>query len=573
MHIFDLPPGHNERDIKRAYAKALKKIDVDESPGEFQQLYNAYQQALYDLEEQQWENGNQSEPQAQDNAMAMEANAADISQASSQGTGERTGDSSTLESALAEPWPSELSGEEQWQLPDSEQTEEHTELPQTPIEQQDVNEEELNEEQQAIAQHYQHQLEILDDKLTQLLATPKQCKQLYSWLFLNEFPELNDYDFWIEASRLVYHRLADSQSPEFKGKRPDITREVLDFLDSIFNWFEHLQDPGEPAYNHHQTLYNRVQDLHGVVPVAQTPNPPQEPDAEQSIQAYGLLAFIADASILIAVFGLLYALLDGSVIQALFSADTLPIAAIVYYIAIISSPMQATLGQTMINRKVFTMTGARPSFMESIKRGSGLFIALLCVVFIRLYDIDLSKDVAVFTSWGVAAISYLCWKTLNNTQLVHTAPRLKGFKREKELFPHTIFSGAIDFFCLSFLIGAFSTKTPVILDPLYVSIIGLLYYISMVASPLQGTIGQLILRYRIVDMQGNRPSLLDAVKRASGFICLSVSALLAHWNQTVIIGKYEWQLMILLPAIAFFVWQYFNNSLLVKKPPSSPTNQ
>lgn len=573
MDIFNLPPGHSERDIKRAYAKALKKIDIDENPDEFQQLHNAYQHALLDFEEQQRKA--ESQPLEDTQTGCADADSMEASRQLDAHLHEANhNNNETVESF-------EQAQESLWQMPEGEGDNEQEQTIESHWEPEESNEtspEEasLSEEQEATAQHYQQQLELLDQKLEQLLAMPKECKQLYPWLFLNEFPELNDYDFWIEASRLVYHRIADSQSPEYTGKRPDITREVLAFLDSIFNWFEYLQDPEEPAYNHHQTLYNRVQDLHGVVPAEHDAKPHRDSKPERSKQVYGLLAFIADAFILIAIFGLFYTLLEGSFIHELYRIEAIPIAAFAYYVATILSPMQATLGQTMANYKVVTLTGERPSFMDSVRRGSGLFVALICVVALRLFDEHLSAGVTILATWGIIAFSYFSWKKLNRTKLIETTLQLEDHKAEKEIFPYTILAGVIDFFFLFFVIDAlhkdFSGRFPALFDPLLVPIVILLYYISMVASPLQGTIGQLVFRYRVVDMQGGRLSPLDTIKRASGFICLSIFAYLAYWNQAILVGKYEWQLTILFPTIAFFIWKYFNKSLLVPRSSSTPPN-
>nr|WP_306667746.1 RDD family protein [Pseudoteredinibacter isoporae] len=366
---------------------------------------------MYDLEEQE---ENPTPDDHPSNCAASESEPAslqaDVQLAEASQNGNDTVDS--FEQAQESLWQSDESdnNNEQWQEAESQREPEKAEstVPEG---------EPLSEEQQAIAQHYQQQLERLDQQLERLLATPKECKKLHSWLFLNEFPELTDYEFWIEASRLVYHRIADSQSPEYKGKHPNITREVLDFLDSIFNWFEYLQDPEEPAYNHHQTLYNRVQSLHISVDLDALLDSSSSSETTSSFTQRFFATFI-DCILLSLFFILCSWAFKESIPNTLFTAEVMSLLAFLYYLTAVTSPLQGTIGHWVASSKVVTSHGEPPSVFDALRRGSGFIVLLVCIALPYQQGVELSGGKLAQAIIVVPMVALYAWTHFNNTLLV-----------------------------------------------------------------------------------------------------------------------------------------------------------
>lgn len=60
--ILGLQPGVEERDIKRRYAKLVKNCRPEDSPEAWQQLHDAYEQALRYDDEDQWQEEEEEQP-------------------------------------------------------------------------------------------------------------------------------------------------------------------------------------------------------------------------------------------------------------------------------------------------------------------------------------------------------------------------------------------------------------------------------------------------------------------------------------------------------------------------------
>ncbi|EKG1116863.1 J domain-containing protein, partial [Escherichia coli] len=60
--ILDLQPGAEERDIKRRYAQLVKNCRPEDDPAAWQQLHDAYEQALRYDDEDQWQEEEEEQP-------------------------------------------------------------------------------------------------------------------------------------------------------------------------------------------------------------------------------------------------------------------------------------------------------------------------------------------------------------------------------------------------------------------------------------------------------------------------------------------------------------------------------
>lgn len=555
MEIFDLPNGHSERDIKRAYAKALKKIDVDENPEQFEQLHNAYKQALYEHEEQLNHELTSHENLTLDSHPENTANQ-DVIEAGialDQSLSEDWGSSQQAQKAQAEEehWPEQDSTGEQ--LATSEASPHYAE-------QNSIDENKLE-------QHYQQQLEAMDNKLELLLKQPKQCKKLYSWMFLNEFSELSDYDFWIDASQLTYDRIAFSQSPDNKEKRPDITEEVLMFLDSIFNWSEYLEDPQEPAYNHHQTLYNRIQGLQGLQVSSPAPVINSKPDTENNFHVVGLFALIIDYLVFFAAFSALKTLFSSTALQWLFHDLSMPVAALVYYIACIVSPMQGTFGQYFSNLMVETYNHTRPTFVDALRRSAGLGVLVIFSITANIYELDFSDQPVTLFIAALPVLVYSAWRLCKNTQLKERVP--KNGILFKDTLRVSILALAIDSLVLIVLLvliqEAFNFPAILALEGSHGPAIHLIYYLLFLASPLNGTIGHFALKVKVVSRSFGKPTLKDISRRSVGLLYFTALGYLTFLLPEQIQTQFQGLPAILLPATAYLIWMYFNKSHLVAR--------
>lgn len=552
MDIFNLAQGHSERDIKRAYAKALKTIDVDEHPEQFQQLHQAYKQALFDFE------------QAQADELKEQAKESFIP------SGQSVVDASNLDSVLA--MENQLAmdaarnmGESNHDLrqENHEQWLDHDALT-APL-----ADEDFSHQAQAIetdkSAAYTQQLAKLEGQLEQLLSEPNQCIKLQAWLFLNEFPELTDYDFWLEASQLVYDKIAFSQSADFKGKKPDISREVLMFIDSIFNWFEYLADPEEPAYDHHQCLYNRIQDLHGISPPSANTQNGQQKGEGFHIPLPGILALVVDILAFFSAFNLLQTLTSQSALNFIFNDAYIPTLGLVYYLACLISPLQGTLGQYINNIKVINYHDQEPSFLDSLRRSSILVIISVFTVYTKVYNPGFYDGPASWIIMFLPMISIGSWFYFKNTKLVERSEKGEVFR--KDTLSISAIAALVDwFFILLLMVGIqeiFSYPAILALEGKHGFIIYLIYYAIFLLSPLNGTLGHYFLKVKVVNSELQRPNIIDIIRRSSGLIfwtaCSYLSLLVATEQQELFKGP----LGILIPILCFFVWKQFKQSHLV----------
>lgn len=60
--ILALQPGAEERDIKRRYAQLVKNCRPEDDPAAWQQLHDAYEQALRYDDEDQWQEDEEEQP-------------------------------------------------------------------------------------------------------------------------------------------------------------------------------------------------------------------------------------------------------------------------------------------------------------------------------------------------------------------------------------------------------------------------------------------------------------------------------------------------------------------------------
>ncbi len=60
--ILGLQPGAEERDIKRRYAQLVKNCRPEDDPAAWQQLHDAYEQALRYDDEDQWQEEEEEQP-------------------------------------------------------------------------------------------------------------------------------------------------------------------------------------------------------------------------------------------------------------------------------------------------------------------------------------------------------------------------------------------------------------------------------------------------------------------------------------------------------------------------------
>lgn len=60
--ILALQPGAEERDIKRRYAQLVKNCRLEDDPAAWQQLHDAYEQALRYDDEDQWQEDEEEQP-------------------------------------------------------------------------------------------------------------------------------------------------------------------------------------------------------------------------------------------------------------------------------------------------------------------------------------------------------------------------------------------------------------------------------------------------------------------------------------------------------------------------------
>ncbi len=543
MDIFKLPEGHNERDIKRAYAKALKTIDVDKNPEQFQQLHQAYKQALFDFEKDQLNELEGQTKQSIPNSVDSDSLNAVLA----------------MDHKLAEgtAWEMDESNNEQWL--------DHDSLTNTPPNESFDQSETTTETSDNAVQT--QQLAKLEEQLEQLLAQPNQCIKLQAWLFLNEFPELTDYDFWLEASQIVYDKIAFSQSPDYKGKKPDLSREVLAFIDSIFNWFEYLADPEEPAYNHHQCLYNRVQELHGILPPSTEIRTDNSKTDGFQIPLPGICALALDISIVISLIEVLKSLTSQNALNSLFSGIYIPLLGLVYYLTFLSSPLQGTPGQFINNIRVTRYDGQALSFLDCLRRSSILIIITAFTIYTNWIYLDFYSGPISWSIMFIPMITIGSWYYLKNTKLTERIEKNGIF--EKDVLSTSIFATAIDWvLILLLMVGiqeVFAYPAILALEGKHGFTLHLFYYVICLSSPLNGTLGHLFLKVKVVNRDTQKPNVKEVIERSSGLICWTACSHLSLLMTAEQQDLFKGQLNILISILCFFIWKHFNQSHLASR--------
>lgn len=171
--ILEIEPTDNEKSIKRAYHKLLRRYKPDEHPDDFKRLYQAYQDALEEkdyIEEEEeidWEDG---------------------------------------ESVS---WDS--------------------------IEVWDEDDEALDEFL-AIEDDYYERWRKFEDKVDELTCNnnyPELFNQLEKWHFLEELYVVSDLEFYKEASYYLFNAVSEFDK---KHNRMLLNEEVIRYFDSIFLW-------------------------------------------------------------------------------------------------------------------------------------------------------------------------------------------------------------------------------------------------------------------------------------------------------------------------------------------------
>lgn len=178
--ILELEPTDNEKSIKRAYHKLLRRYKPDEHPDEFKRLYQAYQEALeekdYIVDEIEWDN----------------------------------------EETIS--WDSTKENEELWE------------------------EDAASNELISIEDDYYERWSQFEEKVDELTYNnnyPELFNKLEKWHFLEELEVVSDLEFYKEASHYLFN--AVTQFDE-KHKTVLLNEEVIHYFDSIFLWKKHWSE-------------------------------------------------------------------------------------------------------------------------------------------------------------------------------------------------------------------------------------------------------------------------------------------------------------------------------------------